>query len=156
MRPLQPIIDMRNTAVQQVIGNGYHLRQAVYHGHSYRVSVIHRGRRIGLTVSAHAVAMKMGITVARLRQHEATFFAEQNKRTERKAGRRSQCFPDSLLRFATRLLPPAERSNWVEEQQGYLVDLSSRRARWGWVFRQVAAMPRYAYTVHTGRETESA
>uniref|UniRef100_UPI002F910C49 hypothetical protein n=1 Tax=Streptomyces cellulosae TaxID=1968 RepID=UPI002F910C49 len=61
-----------------------------------------------------------------------------------------------LLRCATRLLPLDERNGWLEEQQGYLADLSSRRARWSWVLRQLTAMPRYAYTVRTGREREPA
>ncbi|MDQ1064618.1 hypothetical protein [Streptomyces canus] len=64
--------------------------------------------------------------------------------------------PPGLLRGATRLLPSAEREDWLEEQRGYLADLPSRRARWGWVLRQLAAMPRYAYTVRTGREKEAA
>ncbi|MBQ0855654.1 hypothetical protein J8N05_46710 (plasmid) [Streptomyces sp. BH-SS-21] len=61
-----------------------------------------------------------------------------------------------LLHGAAGLLPSAEREDWLEEQRGYLVDLPSRRARWGWVLRQLAAMPRYAYTVRTGREKETA
>jgi hypothetical protein len=61
-----------------------------------------------------------------------------------------------LLRCATRLLPLDERNDWLEEQQGYLADLSSRRSRWSWVLRQLTAMPRYAYTVRTGREREPA
>lgn len=63
---------------------------------------------------------------------------------------------DRLLRCATRLLPLDERNDWLEEQQGYLADLSSRRSRWSWVLRQLTAMPRYAYTVRTGREREPA
>ncbi|MEW1569250.1 hypothetical protein AB0454_40610 [Streptomyces sp. NPDC093509] len=61
-----------------------------------------------------------------------------------------------LLRGAVRLLPSAEREDWLEEQQGYLADLPSRRARWMWTLSQLAAMPRYAYTVRTGREKEPA
>ncbi|MBQ0855651.1 hypothetical protein J8N05_46690 (plasmid) [Streptomyces sp. BH-SS-21] len=60
------------------------------------------------------------------------------------------------LRWATHLLPLVEREDWLEEQRGYLADLPSRRACWGWVVRQLAAMPRYAYTVRTGREKEAA
>lgn len=63
---------------------------------------------------------------------------------------------DRLLRCATRLLPLDERNDWLEEQQGYLADLSSLRSRWSWVLRQLTAMPRYAYTVRTGREREPA
>ncbi|MEU6687759.1 hypothetical protein [Streptomyces sp. NPDC046832] len=74
---------------------------------------------------------------------------------QRKADGRAQTF-GGLLREAARLLPPAERGDWLEEQQGYLADLPSRRARWIWVLSQLAAMPRYAYTVHTGREKEPA
>ncbi|MGW1068270.1 hypothetical protein ACWD4F_27580 [Streptomyces aureus] len=61
-----------------------------------------------------------------------------------------------FLYGAARLLPLAERADWLEEQQGYLADLSPGRARWMWVLSQLAAMPRYAYTVRTGREEEPA
>ncbi|MFD0435568.1 hypothetical protein [Streptomyces chartreusis] len=60
-----------------------------------------------------------------------------------------------VLRYATCLLPVAERDDWLEEQRGYLVDMPSRRARWRWIVAQLAAMPRFAYTVRTGREKES-
>lgn len=62
----------------------------------------------------------------------------------------------AVLRFATRLLPSTERGEWLEEQRGYLTDLSTRRERWVWILAQFIAMPRYAYTVRTGRERESA
>ncbi|MCX4231843.1 hypothetical protein [Streptomyces ortus] len=61
-----------------------------------------------------------------------------------------------LLRGAAGLLPSVEREDWLEEQRGYLADLPSRRARWVWVLRQLAAMPRYTFTVRTGREKEAA
>lgn len=60
------------------------------------------------------------------------------------------------LRLASLLLPPAERGEWLEEQRGYLADMSGRRARWGWIVMTVLGMPRYAYTVITGREKEPA
>ncbi|MFI0156709.1 hypothetical protein [Streptomyces lydicus] len=61
-----------------------------------------------------------------------------------------------LLRLTTLLLPGSERADWLEEQRGYLADLPKRRACWGWIIAQLLAMPRYAYTVRTGRERESA
>ncbi|MFD3884852.1 hypothetical protein [Streptomyces microflavus] len=61
-----------------------------------------------------------------------------------------------LLRLAVRLLPPGERAEWLEEQRGYLEDLPSRRHRWAWVLSTLLAMPRYAYTVRSGSEKESA
>ncbi|WP_381805462.1 hypothetical protein [Streptomyces niveus] len=61
-----------------------------------------------------------------------------------------------LLRLAVRLLPPGERAEWLEEQRGYLEDLPARRQRWAWVLSTLLAMPRYAYTVRSGSEKESA
>ncbi|MEU8990423.1 hypothetical protein AB0C98_28970 [Streptomyces sp. NPDC048558] len=63
---------------------------------------------------------------------------------------------EGLLRLTALLLPRGERVDWLEEQRGYLADLPTRRACWGWIFAQLLAMPRYAYTVRTGRERESA
>ncbi|MBT2491311.1 hypothetical protein J7E96_22865 [Streptomyces sp. ISL-96] len=62
----------------------------------------------------------------------------------------------NVLRLVALLLPGDERSEWLEEQRGYLVDMSSRRARWAWIAAQLIAMPRYAYAVRTGSETEPA
>ncbi|AQU67728.1 hypothetical protein [Streptomyces niveus] len=62
----------------------------------------------------------------------------------------------NLLRLVAVLLPGDERSEWLEEQRRYLTDLPSRRARWAWVVAQLVAMPRYAYAVRTGNETEPA
>lgn len=61
-----------------------------------------------------------------------------------------------VLRLIASILPVEERPEWLEEQRAYLVDLPSRRAQWLWVAAQLVAMPRYAYTVRTGSETESA
>ncbi|MDQ0935062.1 hypothetical protein [Streptomyces turgidiscabies] len=65
-------------------------------------------------------------------------------------------YMSSVLRLAVRLMPTAERAEWLEEQRGYLADLPTRQARWAWLVAQLVAMPRYAYTVRTGREKESA
>ncbi|MFD9807610.1 hypothetical protein ACFWZZ_10870 [[Kitasatospora] papulosa] len=62
----------------------------------------------------------------------------------------------SFLALAGRLLPADERAGWVEEQRSYLADLPGGRPRWQWVFAQMLAMPRYVYTVRTGREKEPA
>ncbi|MFC8596675.1 hypothetical protein [Streptomyces atroolivaceus] len=62
----------------------------------------------------------------------------------------------SLLALAGRLLPADERAGWVEEQRGYLADLPGGCSRWQWVLAQMLAMPRYVYTVRTGREKEPA
>ncbi|MFF7641830.1 hypothetical protein [Streptomyces canus] len=60
------------------------------------------------------------------------------------------------LRLATRLLPVAQRGEWLEEQRSYLADLSTPRERWAWVLSQLLAMPKYAYTVRASREKEPA
>ncbi|SOD87653.1 hypothetical protein [Streptomyces sp. Ag109_G2-15] len=62
----------------------------------------------------------------------------------------------NVLRLVALLLPGDERSEWLEEQRGYLADMPSRRARWTWIAAQLLAMPRYAYAVRTGSETEPA
>ncbi|GAA0664807.1 hypothetical protein GCM10009548_36030 [Streptomyces malaysiensis subsp. malaysiensis] len=62
----------------------------------------------------------------------------------------------NVLRLIALLLPGKERTEWLEEQRGYLADLSDRRGRWAWIARQIIAMPRYAYTVRTGGEREPA
>lgn len=61
-----------------------------------------------------------------------------------------------VLWLAVRLLPAADRADWLEEQRGYLADLPSPRGRRAWAVRQLAAMPRYALAVRTGRDKESA
>ncbi|MFF4563014.1 hypothetical protein [Streptomyces sp. NPDC001435] len=48
-------------------------------------------------------------------------------------------------------LPGDEQTEWLEEQRGYLTDLPGRWSRWSWIVMQLLAMPRYAYTVRTGR-----
>ncbi|MFF0160194.1 hypothetical protein ACFYRY_22065 [Streptomyces sp. NPDC005263] len=60
------------------------------------------------------------------------------------------------LRLATRLLPVAQRGEWLEEQRSYLADLSTPRKRWAWMLSQLIAMPKYAYTVRASREKEPA
>ncbi|WP_240136522.1 hypothetical protein [Streptomyces sp. MUM 178J] len=60
-----------------------------------------------------------------------------------------------VLRVVALLLPGDERSDWLEEQRGYLADMFSSRARWAWIAAQLIAMPRYVYAVRTGSETES-
>ncbi len=62
----------------------------------------------------------------------------------------------ALLRLLALLLPGGEQADWLEEQQGYLADLPTRRARWGWIVRQLLAMPKYAYTVRSEQEREAA
>lgn len=62
----------------------------------------------------------------------------------------------NLLRLVAVLLPGDERPEWLEEQRRYLTDLPTRRARWAWVAAQLVTMPRYAYAVRTGNETEPA
>lgn len=62
----------------------------------------------------------------------------------------------NTLRLLAVLLPGQERSEWLEEQRGYLADLPGRRARWAWIASQLVAMPRYAYTVRTGSGKEPA
>lgn len=61
-----------------------------------------------------------------------------------------------VLRLVGLLLPAADREEWLEEQRGYLADLPARAARWQWVAQTVLGMPRYAYTVRTGRRKETA
>ena len=61
-----------------------------------------------------------------------------------------------MLRLASRCLPRGQRDDWLEENRGYLCDLPTHRARLAWVLEQVLGMPRYAYTVRTGCEKESA
>ncbi|CUM44132.1 hypothetical protein H4W23_00435 [Streptomyces gardneri] len=61
-----------------------------------------------------------------------------------------------LLRLAVRVLPVGERAEWLEEQRGYLADLLTRRQRWSWILATLMAMPRFAYTVRTGAEKETA
>ncbi|WP_331720523.1 hypothetical protein OG851_42915 (plasmid) [Streptomyces sp. NBC_00161] len=61
-----------------------------------------------------------------------------------------------ILRLTVQVLPPEERAEWLEEQRGYLTDLLTWHQRWAWVLATVIAMPRYAYTVRTGTEKESA
>ncbi len=58
-----------------------------------------------------------------------------------------------IARVLALLLPADERHEWVEEQRGYLADLPGRRAQWAWIVDQLLAMPRYAYTVRSGRDT---
>ncbi|MET4923255.1 hypothetical protein P3L51_12975 [Streptomyces sp. PSRA5] len=60
------------------------------------------------------------------------------------------------LRLVARLLPGAAQSDWLEEQRAYLTDLPDRRARRRWVVSTLLGMPRYAYTVRTGRRKEAA
>ncbi len=60
------------------------------------------------------------------------------------------------LRLAARLLPEDERSDWLEEQRGYLADLPGLQPRWAWIRAQLVAMPTYAYAVRTRREKEPA
>ncbi|MER6128633.1 hypothetical protein ABT173_39950 [Streptomyces sp. NPDC001795] len=59
-----------------------------------------------------------------------------------------------VLEVVAQLLPEGERAEWLEEQRGYLADLPRCRARWAWTTAQVITMPRYAYTVRTGRTEE--
>ncbi|WP_329012376.1 hypothetical protein [Streptomyces sp. NBC_00690] len=66
------------------------------------------------------------------------------------------CTRRPVLRFAVRLLPAADREDWLEEQAGYLADLPSHQARRAWAVKQVVAMPRYAVAVRTGHAKESA
>ncbi|MFK0221164.1 hypothetical protein ACIQWN_23600 [Streptomyces vinaceus] len=61
-----------------------------------------------------------------------------------------------VLHLAVRVLPSEERRDWLEEQRGYLSDLPTRRRQWAWVLSQLWAMPRYAYTVRTGTDKETA
>ncbi|MDH2393980.1 hypothetical protein QCN29_35575 [Streptomyces sp. HNM0663] len=58
--------------------------------------------------------------------------------------------------MATQLLPAHERVDWLEEQRGYLADLPARRERWAWTLAQLIALPRYTYTLRTGRRREPA
>ncbi|MFJ3876483.1 hypothetical protein ACIPW5_03370 [Streptomyces sp. NPDC090077] len=61
-----------------------------------------------------------------------------------------------VLRFGARLLPAEERAEWLDEQSAILSDLPGRREKWRWTVDQLFAMPRYAYTVRSGRDKESA
>ncbi|WP_143060217.1 PAS domain S-box protein [Streptomyces sp. TLI_105] len=63
---------------------------------------------------------------------------------------------DRVLQLGALLLPAAERAEWLEEQAGYLADLPRLSDRWKWILNQLFAMPRYAYTVRSGREKEPA
>ena len=61
------------------------------------------------------------------------------------------CTCITALRLVAWLLPGDEQTEWLEEQRGYLTDLPGRRPQWSWIVKQLLAMPRYAYTVRTGR-----
>jgi hypothetical protein len=60
------------------------------------------------------------------------------------------CTYITALRLVAWLLPGGERTEWLEEQHGYLTDLPDSWSRWSWIVKQLLAMPRYAYTVRTG------
>ncbi|MFJ5291120.1 hypothetical protein [Streptomyces sp. NPDC088348] len=57
----------------------------------------------------------------------------------------------AALRLMAWFLPGDEQIEWLEEQRGYLTDLPGRWSQWSWIVMQLLAMPRYAYTVRTGR-----
>lgn len=61
-----------------------------------------------------------------------------------------------VLPLGALLLPAEERRGWVEEQKAILSDLPGRREQWIWIIEQLFAMPRFAYTVRSGRDKESA
>ncbi|RST00532.1 PAS domain S-box protein [Streptomyces sp. WAC07149] len=61
-----------------------------------------------------------------------------------------------VLHLGALLLPAEERRGWLEEQKAILADLPGRREQWRWIIEQLFAMPRYAYTVRSGRDKESA
>ncbi|MFF4120146.1 hypothetical protein ACFY0P_42835 [Streptomyces sp. NPDC001714] len=61
------------------------------------------------------------------------------------------CTCITVLRLVARLLPRDEQTEWLEEQHGYLTDLPGLWSRWSWIVKQFLAMPRYVYTVRTGR-----
>ncbi|RSS54699.1 PAS domain S-box protein [Streptomyces sp. WAC07061] len=61
-----------------------------------------------------------------------------------------------VLHFGALLLPAEERSGWLEEQRAILYCLPGRREQWRWILKQLFAMPRFAYTVRSGRDKEPA
>ncbi|MER8237488.1 hypothetical protein [Streptomyces sp. NPDC094049] len=65
-------------------------------------------------------------------------------------------FAEGFLNPLALLLPVRERAGWLEEQRGYLADLPTSGERWKWICSTILAVPRYAYTVRTGREKERA
>ncbi|WP_405977526.1 PAS domain-containing protein [Streptomyces sp. NBC_00158] len=60
-----------------------------------------------------------------------------------------------VLHLGALLLPAEERGGWLEEQKAILSYLPGRREQWRWIFKQLFAMPRFAYTVRSGRDKES-
>ncbi len=61
-----------------------------------------------------------------------------------------------VLQLGALLLPAEERAEWLQEQAACMAGLPTRGERWRWIIDQLFAMPRYAYTVRSGREKESA
>ncbi|MEK8141739.1 hypothetical protein NKH18_01205 [Streptomyces sp. M10(2022)] len=74
--------------------------------------------------------------------------AAEEARTAQKASRAQ----GALLNLAALLLPGSEQADWLEAERGYLADKPTRRERWGWVGAEIFAMPKYVYTVRTGRK----
>ncbi|MGE7384504.1 hypothetical protein ACQKM2_03230 [Streptomyces sp. NPDC004126] len=60
-----------------------------------------------------------------------------------------------VLHLGALLLPAEERRGWLEEQKAILFGLPGRREQWKWIIDQLFAMPKFAYTVRSGRDKDS-
>lgn len=54
------------------------------------------------------------------------------------------------------MVPSSQREDWIEEQRSHVFEKATRSAKIRWLVGAFIGTPYLAYTMHTGREKESA